>query len=62
MIHSAETKEKHSIIWDLFCSRIKIADTGVTLFDHTEDLIAATKTIGIKLIREVIIKRISMIT
>jgi len=59
MIHSAETKEKHQPIWDRFCSRMKIADTCVPLFDN-KDLFVSTKTIGTKLIREVLMRHPAM--
>ena len=49
----ADPIEHHSKIWDEFCSRLKIVDSCVTLFD-SKDLFVSTKTIGTKLIREVL--------
>jgi hypothetical protein len=52
--------DKHINIWDDFCERMKIYESGVPLFEHSKDLVVKTKTIGQKLIRPVLCRNIAM--
>ena len=44
----------HKIIWDDFCSEMKISDTGVPLFEATNSGTVRTKEIGLKNRRSVL--------
>ena len=47
-------------VWDRFCNRLKIIESGVPLFKQSDDLFVETKTIGIKSIRSIILRSLEM--
>ena len=50
----------HKQIWDRFCAKLKIIETSVPLFRHSDNLIVETKTIGVKSIRPILRRSIEM--
>lgn len=45
---------QHKHIWDDFCARMQIYESGVPLFQHSDDRIVETKIIGVKSQRPVL--------
>ena len=45
---------QHKHIWDDFCARMQIYESGVPLFQHSDDRIVEAKIIGVKSQRSVL--------
>ena len=45
---------RHVALWDHFCSKMRIADMSIPLFDVDEQLVVSTKTIGASNVRSVL--------
>lgn len=52
--------KRHIQIWDDFCARMKIYESAVPLFQHSETLMVQTKTIGVKVKRSILCRSVQM--
>ena len=50
----------HGLIWDAFCTRMRVCESGVPLFQHAGDRVLATKVIGVRAQRPVLCRSSQM--